>query len=104
MTQMTPQDVARQGEDSGEEEDTGELEDQRSEVVVMAPPTSGEVKAEDGGVQETKMSRSVSDTTLRRHALHLNLSPASSVLPSFTPLHQFKVRYSNNKGREESLL
>ena len=35
------------------------------------------------------MSRSVSDTTLRKHALHLNLS--QSVLPSFTPLHQFKV-------------
>ena len=35
------------------------------------------------------MARSVSDTTLRKHALHLNLS--QSVLPSFTPLHQFKV-------------
>ena len=46
-----------------------------------APPASGR--------QGLGMSRSVSDTTLRKHALHLNLS--QSVLPSFTPLHQFKV-------------
>ena len=85
------QDAAGQGEDSGEEEDTTELEEARTESLRMIPPTSGEVKAEDGGVQESRMSRSVSDTTLRRHNLHLNLSAANSVLPSFTPLHQFKV-------------
>ncbi len=37
----------------------------------------------------TNMSRSISDSTLRRAALHLNLS--QSVLPSFTSLQQFKV-------------
>ena len=36
------------------------------------------------------MSRSISDSTLRRAALHLNLQ--QSVLPSFTSLQQFKVR------------
>ena len=35
------------------------------------------------------MSRSISDSTLRRAALHLNLN--QSVLPSFTSLQQFKV-------------
>ena len=50
------------------------------------------------------MSRSVSDTTLRKHALHLNLS--QSVLPSFTPLHQFKVCkvYKDSAQAAESLL
>jgi len=38
------------------------------------------------------MSRSISDTTLRRAALHLNLS--QSVLPSFTSLQQFKKELS----------
>ena len=52
---------------------------QRSPVTSVSAASSG-----GGG-----MSRSVSDTTLRKHALHLNLS--QSVLPSFTPLHQFKV-------------
>jgi len=37
------------------------------------------------------MARSISDTTLRKAALHLNLS--QSVLPSFTSLQQFKVMY-----------
>ena len=37
------------------------------------------------------MARSISDTTLRKAALHLNLS--QSVLPSFTSLQQFKVTY-----------
>ena len=36
------------------------------------------------------MSRSISDSTLRRAALHLNLNN-QSVLPSFTSLQQFKV-------------
>jgi hypothetical protein len=38
------------------------------------------------------MARSSSDTTLRKAALHLNLS--QSVLPSFTSLQQFKVMYT----------
>ena len=38
------------------------------------------------------MSRSISDSTLRRAALHLNLNQ-NSVLPSFTSLQQFKVIY-----------
>ena len=37
------------------------------------------------------MSRSISDSTLRRAALHLNLN--QSVLPSFTSLQQFKVYF-----------
>ena len=37
------------------------------------------------------MSRSISDSTLRRAALHLNLN--QSVLPSFTSLQQFKVHF-----------
>jgi len=41
------------------------------------------------------MSRSISDTTLRRAALHLNLS--QSVLPSFTSLQQFKKELSVNR-------
>ena len=53
------------------------------------PPVQGGQGAEGGSRQGMGMSRSVSDTTLRKHALHLNLS--QSVLPSFTPLHQFKV-------------
>ena len=39
--------------------------------------------------ESRKMSRSISDSTLRRAALHLNLS--QSVLPSFTSIQQFKV-------------
>ena len=96
MTNSNVQDVAaRAAEDSGEEEEGGEPEDKRAESLRMMPDTEDN-KAEDaggggGGGTETRMSRSVSDSTLRRHALHLNLTSASSVLPSFTPLHQFKV-------------
>ena len=57
--------------------------------AVEQPPVPGGQGVEAGGRQGLGMSRSVSDTTLRKHALHLNLS--QSVLPSFTPLHQFKV-------------
>ena len=39
--------------------------------------------------ESRKMSRSISDSTLRRAALHLNLTQA--VLPSFTSIQQFKV-------------
>ena len=53
------------------------------------PPGGGPPPSGTNGRQGLGMSRSVSDTTLRKHALHLNLS--QSVLPSFTPLHQFKV-------------
>ena len=48
----------------------------------------------DGGDQsqsDKAMSRSISDSTLRRAALHLNLN--QSVLPSFTSLQQFKVTF-----------
>ena len=53
------------------------------------------------------MSRSISDTTLRRAALHLNLN--QSVLPSFTSLQQFKVilvksEHKNAYGRSWSHL
>ena len=100
MTNSNVQDVAaRAAEDSGEEEEGGEPEDKRAESLRMMPDTE-ENRAEDAGGggggggaggTETRMSRSVSDSTLRRHALHINLTSASSVLPSFTPLHQFKV-------------
>ena len=55
---------------------------------LSVPPDQrkGVAAASNGG----GMSRSISDTTLRRAALHLNLSQ-SSVLPSFTSLQQFKV-------------
>ena len=52
---------------------------------------------DDGGGQ---MSRSVSETTLRRNNLRLNLSSsqqpqsAGPVLPTFTPLQQFKKELS----------
>ena len=89
------QDAGR-GEDScaeEEPEDGAELEDQRPGAVNMPPPPPGAAPAgagqQGGGGAGRGMSRSVSDTTLRKHALSLNLS--QSVLPSFTPLHQFKV-------------
>jgi hypothetical protein len=41
--------------------------------------------------ENRKMSRSISDSTLRRAALHLNLT--QSVLPSFTSIQQFKVHF-----------
>ena len=86
---MQLQDVVR-GEDSGDEDDLTPVDDERSLDTRMThdqvqPPQS----AESGGQKQPGMSRSVSDTTLRKHALHLNLN--QSVLPSFTPLHQFKV-------------
>ena len=96
MTNYNVQDVARPAEDSGEEEEGGDPEDRTTESMRMVPDTD-DTRAEDagggggGGGTESRMSRSVSDSTLRRHALHLNLTSASSVLPSFTPLHQFKV-------------
>ena len=48
------------------------------------------------------MSRSISDTTLRRAALHLNLS--QSVLPSFTSLQQFKVEKMEKQRRKNSMI
>ena len=49
------------------------------------------------------MSRSISDSTLRRAALHLNLNQ-NSVLPSFTSLQQFKVfQFFSGKIRAKSL-
>ena len=81
------------GGDSGDEDvddtDTGDDLDRSVESVKMTADTApgGQEQETSGG--RMGMSRSVSDTTLRKHALHLNLS--NSVLPSFTPLHQFKV-------------
>ena len=82
-----------------EDADAGDEADKRGEVGVRMPgqpeppPAAGgggpPPPAGSSGRQGLGMSRSVSDTTLRKHALHLNLS--QSVLPSFTPLHQFKV-------------
>ena len=55
--------------------------------------TSGSMDHQDAAsnINSNKqgMSRSISDSTLRRAALHLNLN--QSVLPSFTSLQQFKV-------------
>ena len=89
-------DVTR-GEDSCEEDTE---DDARPSLERMTgPETKTPPVASSSGGQRSSvvtassggggMSRSVSDTTLRKHALHLNLS--QSVLPSFTPLHQFKV-------------
>ena len=51
----------------------------------------------NGAVDSRKgMSRSISDSTLRRAALHLNLN--QSVLPSFTSLQQFKVYIYRNRN------
>ena len=68
-------------------------------LPVVSTPTSGDptgsgstpgvdLNSNNGG--KTGMSRSISDSTLRRAALHLNLN--QSVLPSFTSLQQFKVQ------------
>ena len=82
------QDVVRGGEESCDEDEADPVEDrmtgvQEQPAPAQPPPAGGQPAASKG------MSRSVSDTTLRKHALHLNLN--QSVLPSFTPLHQFKV-------------
>ena len=90
---------AVRGTESGDEDiddiETGDDLDRSVESVKMTTDTAAHAQLTPGGGQEGEtgarmgMSRSVSDTTLRKHALHLNLS--NSVLPSFTPLHQFKV-------------
>ena len=54
--------------------------------VPLVPVTSHTSECES---ENRKMSRSISDSTLRRAALHLNLT--QSVLPSFTSIQQFKV-------------
>jgi hypothetical protein len=56
---------------------------------VATAPIPAAVPATEGAAAAASMSRSISDSTLRRAALHLNLS--QSVLPSFTSLQQFKV-------------
>ena len=61
-----------------------------------ASTNSGSLDLQDGASpssinsNKSGMSRSISDSTLRRAALHLNLN--QSVLPSFTSLQQFKVQ------------
>lgn len=54
-------------------------------------PSSGSSSSTTQQIGDSRkgMSRSISDSTLRRAALHLNLN--QSVLPSFTSLQQFKV-------------
>lgn len=59
---------------------------QQSLPPVPAVPISAH---SDLDAENRKMSRSISDSTLRRAALHLNLT--QSVLPSFTSIQQFKV-------------
>lgn len=73
---------------------------------LSVPPDQrkGVAAASNGG----GMSRSISDTTLRRAALHLNLSQ-SSVLPSFTSLQQFKKelsvsRRTTNRNQRKSMI
>ena len=68
----------------------------QSSLPASPSTTSGSSLDQDSGsgsaaVNSNKqgMSRSISDSTLRRAALHLNLN--QSVLPSFTSLQQFKV-------------
>ena len=53
-----------------------------------APPA---LSLQSSSTISNSMSRSISDSTLRRAALHLNLNNQQSVLPSFTSLQQFKV-------------
>merc|ERR550534_1213294 len=63
-----------------------------------ASTNSGSLDLQDGASpssinsNKSGMSRSISDSTLRRAALHLNLN--QSVLPSFTSLQQFKKELS----------
>lgn len=54
-----------------------------------SPHPQQKTQAEEATDSKKGMSRSISDSTLRRAALHLNLN--QSVLPSFTSLQQFKV-------------
>jgi hypothetical protein len=53
------------------------------------PGVATSTPGRDYETESQKMSRSISDSTLRRAALHLNLN--QSVLPSFTSIQQFKV-------------
>jgi microtubule-associated serine/threonine kinase len=71
---------------------------------LAVPPDQRKVSGASGG---GGMSRSISDTTLRRAALHLNLS--QSVLPSFTSLQQFKKelsvsRRATNRNQRKSMI
>ena len=116
------QDVGVRGESSGEEEEPGGsvVGSGLGEMGTAPPPTTpcgppptqfpppvhSPAVGEGGGARGgggQGMSRSVSDTTLRKTALHLNLQQCS-LLPSFTPLHQFKVgraKVLRNQGRHE---
>ncbi len=58
-------------------------------AIPVEKPLGKNVASLASGGTSANMSRSISDSTLRRAALHLNLS--QSVLPSFTTLQQFKV-------------
>ena len=83
--------LADDGEVDAAEMEAGEAE--RS--AVSMPGCVMEAPETEGG----QMSRSVSEATLRRTSLRLNLSPqpppsAPAVLTSFTPLQQFKKELS----------
>ena len=66
-------------------------------LMMEAPTSLGVPGSQEAGGH---MSRSVSETTLRRNNLRLNLNSsqqpqsAGPVLPSFTPLQQFKKELS----------
>ena len=62
----------------------------------MSTLTPDDAASGENGASDSRkgMSRSISDSTLRRAALHLNLN--QSVLPSFTSLQQFKVYFKRN--------
>ena len=91
--------MVRGGEESCDEDEAGvgaeqePVDQDRDRMTGVTPqqeqPAPAGGQQTGGGGASKGMSRSVSDTTLRKHALHLNLN--QSVLPSFTPLHQFKV-------------
>ena len=95
------------GEAGTDDLDTGEAE--RTAVsmpmpdspgLMMEAPTSLGVPSSQEEAGGGHMSRSVSETTLRRNNLRLNLNSsqqpqsAGPVLPSFTPLQQFKKELS----------
>jgi len=57
--------------------------------LITLPAVPQVISGPDFESESQKMSRSISDSTLRRAALHLNLN--QSVLPSFTSIQQFKA-------------
>ncbi|TRY75715.1 hypothetical protein TCAL_08679 [Tigriopus californicus] len=65
--------------------------------------SAGGTPTSSGSNTSSAISRSISDSTLRRAALHLNLNNhQQSVLPSFTSLQQFKKELSLSSRRTSS--